>query len=221
MNSRIRVASDVGGTFTDSIAYDEDSRVITVSKVSTTPDNRARGTVEGLRKAVGLQGGDGQNVVYVGHGMTTATNAVIQRKGARTAFLTNTGFRDLLLIGRQNRPTLFDLQVVRPEQLVPQELCFTAAGRIGADGAEIAPLSEEDVRAAGRANQRYPLLFRDYLRAHPASAAAYAELKRRLAANLRDLATYPDVKDPACDLIMVAAEEWARQTHWELGSSDA
>ena len=77
------------------------------------------------------------------------------------------------------------------------------------------------VCAAGRANQRYPLLFRDYLRAHPASAAAYAELKRRLVANLRDLATYPDVKDPACDLIMVAAEEWARQTHWELGSSGA
>ncbi len=151
MSSRIRVASDVGGTFTDSIAYDEDSRAITVSKVSTTPENRARGTVEGLRKAVGLQGGDGQNVVYVGHGMTTATNAVIQRKGARTAFLTNAGFRDLLLIGRQNRPTLFDLQVVRPEQLVPQELCFTAAGRIGADGTEITPLSEEDVRAAGRA----------------------------------------------------------------------
>ena len=65
------------------------------------------------------------------------------------------------------------------------------------------------VRAAGRANQRYPLLFRDYLRAHPRSAAAYAELKRRLADNLRDIDTYPDVKDPACDLIIAAAEDWA------------
>jgi GrpB-like predicted nucleotidyltransferase (UPF0157 family) len=77
------------------------------------------------------------------------------------------------------------------------------------------------VRAAGNANQRYPLLFRDYLRAHPRSAAAYAELKRRLADNLRDQETYPDVKDPACDLIFVAAEDWAAVVGWELGPSDA
>jgi GrpB-like predicted nucleotidyltransferase (UPF0157 family) len=77
------------------------------------------------------------------------------------------------------------------------------------------------VRAAGRANQRYPLLFRDYLRTHSRSAAAYAELKRRLAANLRDLDTYPDVKDPACDLIIVAAEDWAVSAGWRLAPSDA
>jgi GrpB-like predicted nucleotidyltransferase (UPF0157 family) len=77
------------------------------------------------------------------------------------------------------------------------------------------------VRADGRANQRYPLLFRDYLRARPRSAAAYAELKRRLADHLRDLDTYPDVKDPACDLIAVAAEDWAAVCGWDLGPSDA
>lgn len=72
------------------------------------------------------------------------------------------------------------------------------------------------VRVQGRANQRYPLLFRDYLRAHPATAAAYAELKRRLAANLADLTTYPAVKDPAVDLVYLAAEEWAAATGWRL-----
>jgi GrpB-like predicted nucleotidyltransferase (UPF0157 family) len=72
------------------------------------------------------------------------------------------------------------------------------------------------VRMLGRPNQRYPLLFRDYLRAHPATAAAYAELKRRLAANLADPATYPDVKDPAVDLIYLAAEEWVAVTGWEI-----
>jgi GrpB-like predicted nucleotidyltransferase (UPF0157 family) len=72
------------------------------------------------------------------------------------------------------------------------------------------------VRVQGRANQRYPLLFRDYLRAHPAIAEAYAELKRRLAANLADWKTYPDVKDPAVDLIYLAAEEWAAITGWHL-----
>ena len=77
------------------------------------------------------------------------------------------------------------------------------------------------VRAAGRANQRYPLLFRDYLRAHPRSAAAYAELKRRLADHLRDLDTYPDVKDPACDLIIAAAEDWAVLSNWAFEPSDA
>lgn len=146
--ARIRVASDVGGTFTDSIAYDEERRLITVSKVSTTPINRAAGTVAGLKKALALQGAGGEDVGYVGHGMTTATNAVIQRNGARTAFVTNRGFRDLLLIGRQDRPSLFDINKLRPEPLVPRELCYTAGGRIDAEGAEVEPLSEEDLRQA-------------------------------------------------------------------------
>jgi len=77
------------------------------------------------------------------------------------------------------------------------------------------------VRVAGAANQRYPLLFRDYLRKHPATAAAYGELKRRLAKELRDPETYPDVKDPAVDLIYFPAEVWARQTNWQQGTSDA
>ncbi len=77
------------------------------------------------------------------------------------------------------------------------------------------------VRVLGRANQRYPLLFRDYLRAHPATAAAYAELKRRLADHLADAETYPEVKDPAVDLIYLAAEEWAAATGWQPPPSDA
>ena len=77
------------------------------------------------------------------------------------------------------------------------------------------------VRIQGRANQRYPLLFRDYLRAHPATADAYAELKRRLAKNLSNPQMYPDVKDPAVDLIYLAAEEWSAATHWQPGPPDA
>jgi GrpB-like predicted nucleotidyltransferase (UPF0157 family) len=77
------------------------------------------------------------------------------------------------------------------------------------------------VRLAGRANQRYALLFRDYLRAHPAMAEAYAELKRRLVQNLADPETYPEVKDPAVDLIYLAAEDWAKATGWQPGASDA
>jgi GrpB-like predicted nucleotidyltransferase (UPF0157 family) len=77
------------------------------------------------------------------------------------------------------------------------------------------------VRVLGRANQRYPLLFRDFLRAHPATAEAYAELKRRLAQGLADPADYPDVKDPAVDLIYFAAEDWAKTVGWQMGPADA
>ncbi len=77
------------------------------------------------------------------------------------------------------------------------------------------------VRMQGRANQRYALLFRDYLRAHPAMAAAYAELKRRLAQHLADAEMYPEVKDPAVDLIYLAAEDWAADIGWQPGVSDA
>jgi GrpB-like predicted nucleotidyltransferase (UPF0157 family) len=127
---------------------------------------------------------------------------------------------------------------------------LAAANRLGAAGfAELVPVAdhrprsaaggEEDwakrffstpddiraanvhVRVAGRANQRYALLFRDYLRTHPAAAEAYAELKRRLAAELRDVRRYATVKDPACDLITAAAEDWARATGWQAAPSDA
>lgn len=150
----VRVASDVGGTFTDNVAYDEATGRITVAKVSTTPRNRAVGTVEGLRKALAQHGKQGGDVNYVGHGMTTATNAVIQRTGARTAFITNEGFRDLLLIGRQSRPSLFDLGVVRPVPVVPRELCFTVPGRLDAQGTEIQPLDLGALRSlAGQLKQ--------------------------------------------------------------------
>jgi len=147
----VRVASDVGGTFTDNIAYDEATHTITVAKVSTTPGNRALGTIAGLKKALALQGKTGAAVKYVGHGMTTATNAVIQRQGARTAFITNAGFRDLLLIGRQARPSLYDIRVTRTPPLVAREHCHTVRGRLDAAGREIEPLAMDDLEAAARA----------------------------------------------------------------------
>jgi GrpB-like predicted nucleotidyltransferase (UPF0157 family) len=95
-----------------------------------------------------------------------------------------------------------------------QKLYFRAA-----DGN---PRIHVHVRVDGRANQRYPLLFRDYLRAHPGAAAAYAEVKRQLARHgPDDLDLYYDVKDPVCDIIMAAAREWAAAIGWDLGPSDA
>ena len=144
--ARIRVASDVGGTFTDNLAYDEAAGRMTVTKVPTTPENRAVGTVRGLRRALALHGRGGAEIGYVGHGMTTATNAIIQRTGGRIAFITNEGFRDLLLIGRQNRPSLYDIRKTRPPPLVAREDCHTVRGRLDRDGREVTPLDEEGLR---------------------------------------------------------------------------
>ena len=144
----VRIASDVGGTFTDSIAYDPVSNRIAVSKVSTTPNAREVGTIEGLRRTLQELGSTGGAVAYVGHGMTTATNAVIQRNGAKTAFVTNRGFADLLLIGRQDRPSLYAIDVVRAPPLVPRELCYGISGRIDASGQEICPLAQPELELA-------------------------------------------------------------------------
>ena len=149
MTSRLRVASDVGGTFTDNLAYDPAEKRITVAKVPTTPENRALGTVRGLRRALEAQGRSGGDVVYVGHGMTTATNALLQRSGARIAFITNEGFHDLLLVGRQNRPSLYDIRKTRPEPLVRREDCHTVRGRLDPAGNEIAPLDEDGLLRIG------------------------------------------------------------------------
>ena len=152
----VRIASDVGGTFTDSIAYDPATRRITIAKVPTTPEARDVGTVESLRQTLDQLSVTGSAVGYVGHGMTTATNAVIQRTGAKTAFVTNRGFKDLLLIGRQDRPSLYDVDVVRAPALVPRELCYGVAGRLDYRGQEIEPLDQSalavaaaDMRARG------------------------------------------------------------------------
>src|SRR5438309_9939013 len=148
--ARLRVASDVGGTFTDNLAYDEAARHVTVAKVPTTPENRALGTVRGLRQALAAQNRAGSDVAYVGHGMTTATNAVIQRSGGRIAFITNEGFRDLLLIGRQNRPSLYDIRKTRPLPLVAREDCHTVRGRLDPTGREVTPLAGAGLREVAR-----------------------------------------------------------------------
>ena len=101
---RLRVASDVGGTFTDTIAYDEAAKRVSVAKVPTTPENRALGTVRGLLRALELQGRRGSEVDYVGHGMTTATNAVIQRRGARTAFFGRNAFTTSAFVSTYGPP---------------------------------------------------------------------------------------------------------------------
>ncbi len=135
---------DVGGTFTDVAGWDG-SRLLT-SKVATTPDQSA-GVVAGARHVA-----TGQLAAFL-HGTTVATNALLERTGARTALITSAGFRDVLEIGRQDRPSLYDTFADRPEPLVARHLRFEADERLGPTGEPIRPLRDlatlvEEVAAA-------------------------------------------------------------------------
>src|SRR3954467_814433 len=108
-----RVGVDSGGTFTDVCLFDEQGGVA-VWKVSSTPEDPSRGIAQGVEEGMRLVAPDAEEraaaaVSYFGHGTTVATNALIQHKGVRTGLLTTEGFRDLLEIGRQKRPDLYDL----------------------------------------------------------------------------------------------------------------
>jgi N-methylhydantoinase A/oxoprolinase/acetone carboxylase beta subunit len=129
----MRCGADTGGTFTDLVA--DDGRV---TKVLSTADDPARALREGL-SALGRTD-EPEPPAVLAHGTTVATNALLERRGARVALVTNAGFADVIEIGRQDRPSLYDIWADRPEPLVPRELRFEVAGRLDASGAEIEPL---------------------------------------------------------------------------------
>ena len=150
-----RVGVDSGGTFTDVCLFDEEGGDVAVWKVSSTPDDPSRGIAQGVDEGMRLVAPDAGErpaapVSYFGHGTTVATNALIQHKGVRTGLLTTEGFRDLLEIGRQKRPDLYDLFVDKPPTLVSRDLRLEAPERIRHTGEVETPLNAEAVRAAGR-----------------------------------------------------------------------
>lgn len=137
----LRVGVDVGGTFTDFVLFDPETGSYRTLKVLTTPEDPARGVLEGLDRE------GARSATELVHGSTVATNAVLERKGARTALVTTGGFRDLLVIARQNRSKLYDLFADRPAPLVPAELCFEVEERVGRDGEVLVGLTDEEVEA--------------------------------------------------------------------------
>ncbi|MDP8977055.1 MAG: hydantoinase/oxoprolinase family protein, partial [Actinomycetota bacterium] len=139
----VSAGADVGGTFTDVVVVDGSTRPSAV-KVPTTPDDQGKGLVEGLGTGRG-EDASPNDVDLVAHGTTTATNAVLEREVARTVLVTTEGFADVLVIGRQNRPSLYDLSAVRTEPLVPRELVVCVAERMGADGEPVVELTGEEV----------------------------------------------------------------------------
>lgn len=140
----MRIASDVGGTFTDLVYLDEATGQVGVAKVSTTPSNFAEGVIETLRKGK-LNVPD---TTFFVHGSTIIINALTERKGAKTALITTHGFRDVLEIGRANRPDIYNMYYTKPKPFVPRHLRFEVGERVNYKGLELQPLEEDDVRKA-------------------------------------------------------------------------
>ena len=145
-----RIGVDSGGTFTDVCLFREGDTVSQVWKVPSTPDDPSLAIAEGIAAALSVQGGSPNAVGYLGHGTTVATNALIQGRGAKTGLITSVGFRDLLEIRRQMRPSLYDLQCDKPEPVVARRLRFEVAERLRHDGTIETPVDEDAVRQAAR-----------------------------------------------------------------------
>jgi N-methylhydantoinase A len=153
--SRWRVGVDSGGTFTDICLFDEEVGRIETWKVPSTPDDPSRGIAQGVeegmrRVAPEVRDHPAAAIVYFGHGTTVATNALIQHRGVKTGLVTTDGFRDLLEIGRQKRPDLYDIQADKPKTLVPRDLRLEVPERVRHTGEVDTPLDEDKMRAAAR-----------------------------------------------------------------------
>ncbi len=140
-----RLAVDIGGTFTDLAIEHAGKR--TTTKVLTTPAAPEQGVMEGVRAILFASGLQASDISILVHGTTLATNAVIERKGARTALVTTEGFRDVLAMGNESRYDQYDLNIVLPEPLVPRHLRLTVPERLDNEGRVLRPLDEDAVRA--------------------------------------------------------------------------
>ena len=149
------IGVDVGGTFTDIVYCDLDSGQVAIHKVSTTPDDPARGVTQGIAEICRDNGVTASDIDYVLHGTTTATNAVLEQKGARCGMLTNEGFRDIVHIARHQRVEHYSIMQELPWQnrpLVKRRHRKVVKGRlVPPHGEELEPLDEAGVLAAARA----------------------------------------------------------------------
>jgi len=142
----LRLAVDIGGTFTDVVVFDEDKKSLALTKALSTPAELAKGVQEGITKtAIPLEA-----VSSLIHGSTVVVNAIIERTGAKTALVTTKGFRDVYEIGRINRPESFNPRFRKHRPLVPREDIFEVSERMLADGSVRTPLDEQEARAVAR-----------------------------------------------------------------------
>src|SRR5688572_32783947 len=176
--THLLVGVDVGGTFTDLVAFDPATAKLSVLKLPSTPPDFHRAVIEAAGRACA-----GDRPAQLVHGSTVATNALLQRAGEPVAFVTTEGFRDMLLIGRQNRPQLYALHVKRPPPITEEENWFTVRERVDAKGGVVEALDDDEVtqviesiRARGLKHVAVCLLF----------SFVNGQHERRLEKRLRD-----------------------------------
>lgn len=145
---RYMIGIDVGGTFTDLTLVDSSTQTAHIHKVLSTPSDPSQAIMLGIADLLAQQKVEYGQVDYLAHGTTVATNALIERKGARTGLLVTEGFRDLLEIGRQMRPSLYDLHREKPLPLVPGQYRKEIEERLYADGSVRKPLDLQRARQA-------------------------------------------------------------------------
>jgi N-methylhydantoinase A len=143
--SGLRVAVDIGGTFTDTVLMAEGAGILATNKTPTTASSPAFGALDGVRRVLADAGRDWSGITGFIHGTTLATNALIERRGARVATITNAGFRDILEIAYERRYSQYDINLEKPDLLVPRDRCLTIGGRMDVLGRELKPLDEAAV----------------------------------------------------------------------------
>ena len=150
MAKSYRIGIDVGGTFTDFTLLDEHDGGVSFHKVASTPGDPSEAIATGIAELMSAHGVSPAEIRHVGHGTTVATNLIIERKGAPTGLLTTRGFRDVLEIGRQVRPHLYDYSHGKPAPLVAREHRLELDERMNAQGEVLRPLAEAELESAVR-----------------------------------------------------------------------
>jgi N-methylhydantoinase A len=144
----IRVAFDIGGTFTDFVLSDDATGATQALKVATSSANPGEAVIEGLEKLLAATGVRGSSVDVVLHATTVATNAVLERKGGKTGLITTQGFRDVLIIGRQKRYETYDMYIDKSEPLVQRRHIVEVVERVAPDGTVVTSLDMNSVKCA-------------------------------------------------------------------------
>ena len=146
-HGRHRAGIDIGGTFTDLVLIDDATGKQAVNKILTTPHDPSDAVEEGLRDLLEREGVEASGLKTIIHGTTLVTNALIERRGAKTALLTTEGFRDAIAIGTEHRYDMYDIFLEKPEPLVPRSLRYGIRERVLDDGSVMRPLDDEQVRS--------------------------------------------------------------------------
>ena len=142
-NGNVRLAADIGGTFTDIALFDDKTGQLIFAKTLSTPDRLVDGISSGVDKA----GSDYASANLFLHGSTIAINTMLERTGAKAALITTDGFRDVYEIGRINRPDAYNLFFQKHKPLIERALCFEVKERVRADGEVVEPLDEAALTA--------------------------------------------------------------------------